>query len=50
MTTNENLKKILEGEGFKELCPPEDLLFSIKDNDWVFQYTYAWVTCWVKER
>ncbi len=48
VTTNEGLKKHLTKQGFKELCPGEKLLFSIKDNDFVYQYTTAEATFWQK--
>ena len=48
VTTTEGMGRILTKLGFKELCPSEDIRFSIKDNEWVFQYTLACATFWVK--
>ena len=49
VTTNEGLARNLTKVGLKELCPSENIRFSIKDNDWVFQYTLACATFWVKK-
>ena len=49
VTTNEGLTNILGKSGFEELKSSEDLRFSIKENDWVFQYTLAWATFWRKK-
>ena len=49
VTTNEGLNRVLTKAGFEELCPSEDLRFSITDNDWVYQYTLAWGTFWHKK-
>jgi SAM-dependent methyltransferase len=49
VTTSEGLARILVKKGFEELCAKEDIRFSIKDNDWVYQYTLAEATFWVKQ-
>jgi len=49
VTTNEGLNKVLSAAGFVELSPVESIRFSIKDNDWVYQYTLAWATFWHKK-
>lgn len=49
VTTTEGLRQVLGTNGFVELCPSEDIRFSIKDNDWVYQYTLACATFWLKK-
>lgn len=49
VTTTEGLRKILGANGFEELCASQDIRFSIKDNDWVYQYTLACATFWIKK-
>ena len=49
ISTSDGIKEYLEKEGFEELCPKEDIRFSIKENDWVFQYTQACATYWIKK-
>ena len=49
VSTNEGLARILSKASFSELCPTEDIRFSIKDNEWVYQYTLACATFWVKK-
>ena len=46
--TYSRLKQILESEGLKEAIPCEDVPFVIKDNLWVYQYTSANMSFWLK--
>ena len=49
VSTYGKLKEILESEGLKEAIPCEDVPFVIKDNLWVYQYTSANMSFWLKE-
>lgn len=48
VTTYEALREVIGGLGLKELKNPEDIRFVIKDNPWVYQYTNAQMTFWIK--
>ena len=50
VSTQEGLRRALTARGFAEQAPEENILFVIQENDWVYQYTTANATFWVKAK
>ncbi len=48
VSTHSRLKEVLTGLGLKEERPSEDVQFVIRENPWVYQYTSAQFTYWIK--
>lgn len=48
VTTYESLREVTAALGLKELKGAEDIRFVIKDNPWVYQYTNAQMTFWIR--
>ena len=48
VSTYDSLKQMLAKVGIKEVRSPDDIRFVIKENNWVYQYTLAHVTYWIK--